>query len=667
MNKIEEEAIACYSKNLDFLKKYHNETFHKIDILQNRIENSIIKEKYMLEYTSKGYFDVKEIKSNAFLYADNSIEISKQLETQVNFKKTNYSFQGFSLVKNYESADLNDTAQSHEGIYPIMSYYLNHYPYETTMKEIEKFIFFGVGLGLHIEQINQKIDAEHYIIIEDDLELFRLSLFVTPYYKFFSKKNVIFSINTNKEDFNRDFRNFLETSFYLNRLLKYSYFPAHSENKLQLIKNILASQNFLTFGYKTVLKKILKPLDFINQEYNVLNLSSRLNLQSLQDKPLLIIGAGPSLQTNIKWLQEHQNEFIIFAVATSLKTLYTYNIKPDIISHIDGFEAGYKNFEGFDIQTFVKDSIVLLGSFVEERVRNIFNKDKIFMLEEDTFYFSNFTSVAAPCIGSTSVANALLFGCTKIYLLGLDLALSKDGYTHTQEHASNNGKYNVQDTPNNQMNNTISLRGDVFTIRGNFANNVKTTPLFYSSINSINNSLQQLSTENQTVYNLSDGAYIKNSLPLQPQEVQGLQKLDKKNILNAFEKELKVYSKNKLDANDIMSLKKRLTYAKEAKKIIDAYRKNVFYSPINKYLYNLYGLVIDLFPQETRENRNLTHIFDSFFQYTIPIIYDMTNTKETQNTIHKDIMVVDKLLIKELQNITNIYIENLEKFLKEKS
>ena len=43
-----------------------------------------------------------------------------------------------------------------------------------TMKLIEKYIFIGVGLGIHIELTHKKIKSEEYFIIEDDLELAEL-------------------------------------------------------------------------------------------------------------------------------------------------------------------------------------------------------------------------------------------------------------------------------------------------------------------------------------------------------------------------------------------------------------------------------------------------------------------------------------------------------------
>ncbi|MBA1437670.1 MAG: motility associated factor glycosyltransferase family protein [Epsilonproteobacteria bacterium] len=661
MQSIETQAIENFHNNMDYLKKHHNELFHKVDIFQNGLESGYTFEKYTLEYKNEGYFDVQNLQTKEFLYSDNSEKISQSLCDQINFKKDHFSFQGFRLVYGFEDRELDDMASSHKDIYPIMSYYLERYPYETTMKKIEKFMFIGTGLGTHIEKVLQKTKSEIIFIVEDDLELFRLSLFTTPYYKLFSDKMVIFSIASNETDFSRDFRQFLENSFYLNRLLKYSYFPAHSKNKIQLMKSILASQNFLTFGYNTVLDKFLRPLQALNS-YHFLNLAKHLQLKSITEKPVVVVGAGPSLDKNIQWLAQHQEDLIIFAVATSLRTLHKHNIKPDIVSHIDGFKYGYKNFETFPIKEFVKDSIAILGSFVEKRVIELFNKEQTFIFEEDTFYFNNFGSVEAPCIGSTSVANAILLGFKEIYLLGIDLALGKDGATHAGAHITS-GKYDLEHLDSN-LTNEISLRDDLFTVQGNFTEAVKTTPLFNNSIVAINNIVTHLKTEQQTIYNLNEGAHFRNTIAIHAKDITIHSMHNKKDVFNNFYNEILQLSQTKLSEEDLESMRQRLSYAKKTNKIIKKYQKRVTYTDINKYLYNLYGLIIELYPAQTRENRNITKVFDMFFQYVVPIIYDMCNTKEKDlKQLHEDIKRVDTLVVEALNNIINTYTKKIGTFL----
>ena len=153
-----------------------------------------------------------------------------------------------------------------------MSYYINNTDKSDEMQKIEKFIFIGVGLGVHLLEIDAKISANEYLIIEDDLELFHLSLFCTPYYEFNKNATLTFSISENENDFMDNINIFLENSFYLNRYLKYSYFSAHSDIKIKLIQNALTSQDFISFPYKTLLTKYLKPFEYINNSHNILKL-----------------------------------------------------------------------------------------------------------------------------------------------------------------------------------------------------------------------------------------------------------------------------------------------------------------------------------------------------------------------------------------------------------
>jgi len=242
MQEIENIAIDTYQKNIQFLSQKHPQTLDKIEALELQIEDANYQENYALEYLSS-YFDVKELSSQNYLYVDDSLKVSQQLTDSVDYKKDSHIFDGFPLYYGYEKHMdvLEDKSKGLEGIYPIMSYYLDHIKTSDKMKMIEKFIFIGTGLGLHIAQIDEKIKAEEYLIIEDDLELFRLSLFTTPYYKI-GDRIIEFCIAQDDNDFTNAMNNFLNLSVFRNKFLKYSYFPAHSKHKIKLIQNSIASQ-----------------------------------------------------------------------------------------------------------------------------------------------------------------------------------------------------------------------------------------------------------------------------------------------------------------------------------------------------------------------------------------------------------------------------------------
>jgi len=93
MQNIEQIAQERFSKNLEYLNKHHNIVYNQI--LSLSINN------YDLEYLD-GYFDVKELRSGNYLYAQDSTKVSKELASLVNFKKDSYLFEGFPLYYGFE-------------------------------------------------------------------------------------------------------------------------------------------------------------------------------------------------------------------------------------------------------------------------------------------------------------------------------------------------------------------------------------------------------------------------------------------------------------------------------------------------------------------------------------------------------------------------------------
>ncbi len=656
MQNFEQTAQQTFLSNLDFFQSNHPEVYQKIEEYEANLTAQTAQEHYALDYID-GYFDVQQLSSKNYLYGENSHHISKELAKRVNYKKNSYIFDGFMMFHNYEEhkESFDDKTKGFEDIFPLMTYYLDHITPENEMIEIEKFIFIGTGLGEHIVEIDKKIHAQEYFIIEDDIELFRLSLFVTPYYKL-TTATLIFSIADSKEHFTKKFKQFLENSFFRNKYLKYSYFPAHSDEKIKLIKNALASQVFATFPYKTLLYKYLQPLKYIKEGYKFLNLGKHFPLSEITQKPLLIIAAGPSLDTNLEWLKEHHQNFTILALSATLKLLYKHHIVPDIVTHIDGFSISKQHFEGFAQQEFLKNSIALFGSFVPKEILHYFNKENIYITEDiATFYHKDFSAPSGPCVGSTSLMWALNLGFESIYLLGLDFALGDDGSSHSKTHQLTQQTYDVS----NDLTQEISFRGDFFDVQGNFKKSVKTLPLFYSSIHAMFESLPLLKDASQQIYNLNDGAYIATTTPLHTTEVKLTQiknaALTHKQLTELFTP----YTQTKLDKSDIDSLRERYNFAQESYEYLTSKSDASPAQEPNRYLHELISTALFLLREPTRENANLVTVFEYYLSYTMPIIFDFFNTKELDNYA-QHIQVTHKIFYEGLISISKIYKETRE-------
>jgi len=661
MQNIEELASQTYLKNIEFLQKEHYDVWYKLHLLEIAINDGRYKERYALDYID-GYFDVMELDSKNYLYASDSNGVDTQLAKQVTYDKDSYLFDGFPLYYQYEKAQLGDKAKGLEDIYPLMTYYLDNVSKQSEMKEIEKFIFIGVGLGGHILEIDKKIKGEEYFIIEDDLELFKLSLFKTPYYEL-SNATLFFSVGDGKKEFTNKFKDFLQNSFFRNKYLKYSLFPAHSQEKIKLIKNALSSQPFALFPYKTTLSKYIRTLRYLKSEYRFLNLANKFEQSQISTKPLLIISAGPSLDTNMVWLKQNYKKFVILALSATLKTLCKHDIVPDIVTHLDGFEASLKHFENFDAKGFLQNSIAVVGGFTPPEALGYFAPKNVYILEDHaTFYNDGFNAYTGPCVGSSSIMWATTMGFENIYLLGIDFAISKSGLSHSKEHQLTKTKYDTKDIQN--LTSQISFRENFFEIKGNFKDKVYTTPLFYDSVLALQNTLKKLKKDTQKIYNLNDGAYLEGTIPTHCKDIdissfEDVSKIDKtKYIKECF----LPYSKQQLDEADMICIEKRLEFAKEIGKMIENYNSQPLSTHPDRYLYNLISVALNLLVDTSRERANLVAVYDYYLSYTMALIFDFFNTKGLKNS-KKHIKHIDKIFVKGLLSINNIYKEELENFL----
>ncbi len=663
MDELQQEVVERYTQNIKFLEKHHPDVFKKISLLEEAINTGQYQEKYALEYKNTS-FDVMELASGSFLYNGNSIDISEEFSSRINFKKNSQIFDGFAMFHGYEKHqdEFDDKLRGLEGIYPLMSYYLDNIQTDSEMQHIEKFIFIGLGLGLHLFPIDQKITAEEYFLIEDDLELFRLSLFTTPYYQLGTK--LTFSINENRIDFIDKFKQFLSYSFFRNKYLKYFYFNAHSDEKIKLIKNVLSSQVFSSFPYKTLLEKLTRHLPFMKEGYKFINFSNQFQDSSLSEKPCLIIGAGPSFANQIQWLKENHQYFTIIAVSSVLNKLSQQGIYPDIVTHLDGFNVSIEHLKGFDAKTFLQNSILIAGSFTPKEVIETFAKENVYLMEEQTYYHEGYDAFTGPCVGSTSVFQAILLNIKNIYTLGLDLAISAEGKSHADSHTLTNTVYDTSTL--DQISNSISFRGDFFKVKGNFEKEVYTNPLFASSLHSLSNIVESIKNDTQKIYNLSEGAYIVGTIPTKPSQINtdNFNTLDKKQLHEEIINTFQAYSVSTLSQEDIYSLEQRVKFAQEVKNIIQKY--SILNDRITKeeYLHGLISLILELLQEPTRENQNLLLVYDHFLSYATPIIFDFFNTQQL-NDIPIHIKKIHELLFGELLEIEKIYEERISDFLKE--
>ncbi|MDQ7045233.1 MAG: DUF115 domain-containing protein [Sulfurimonas sp.] len=653
MKDINATITQNFEDNIKYFEKEHPQLFGKLSALDNAIEKKFYQEKYELVYENDG-FDVLEKESGVYLYAKESLAHSIITTESVNFKKDVNTFEGFirhpeSSIKLQEMEHIEPSQEHLKSILPITAFIQENEKEDKLLQSIDKFIFFGSGLGMHIEKIHEKIAAKIYFIIEDDLELFKLSLLTINYKNIAKEATLLFSVFEGKEEFMNSCAVFLDLHYEYNHYLKFFHLLSHKEKKLDDFGFYLASQPHIRFLFNNLTLQYTQPFNYIFDDYKFLNKSLNLNNSPFKKFPFLLLASGPSLEENITWLKNNEKNFLTIAVSSSLAYLESQNIIPNIIIHIDPFEWGIVSFEKLDSIDFIKSSLCFFSSTTPSNIMSLIDKKNLYLFETGTNYKEDSFKPSSPCVGSLAYQLLLIMNVQNIYLLGLDLAVDeKSGKTHAGTHQS------LKELKKNKnlSTNSFSYKESLLDIAGNKSKIVQTTPGFYSSVYVIEQFTTQLKKSSQLVYNLSSGAKFTDTITFNTQDMHLKEKQIQNSKLEKFKKYLLSNSIAKLSSNELSQLKLKHQHALSLQNTLIKINIKSFPS-IETYIDFIYTKII---PKQDVLTYQLSQILDTYLHYILSYIYDFFNLQESYET--KNLHTLIKLLNQELSLISEVYLDS---------
>jgi len=659
MRDINALVVKNFNDNIAYIQTNHRKLFSDLSALDSAIEKGHYQEKYELKHED-GYFDVYEKNTDSYLYTKDSSKHASLAAQSINYRLDENLFKSFhehKISDNDLKKYMHMPPFEHEmsGHAPVIHYCQKHSLKDKTLKTLDKFVFFGVGLGVHIRSIHEKISAKVYFIIEDDLELFRLSLFTTNYASLAKESKLFFSVFEQNEEFQQTSTQFLECKHYYNHYIKYFHILSHDEKKIDLFQVAIASQSHLLFYYNTLLTQFLTPLQYMFDEYFFLDKTITFNNKELKKQPFLILGAGPSLEKNKKWLQKNQNNFIIVAVSATLQFLEKENIAPDIIVQLDAFDTSIKFFDNIKSTDFIKESIFLFSDRISSKIVSRLDKKRVFFFENGTTYKDSSLKPSAPCVGSISYQILLFLKVNYIYLLGIDLSIdSKTGLTHSGSHIYAD---NISIEEHTQKSDLFTYDRTLLSIEGNLSDKVLTTAQLHISIDTINQSTKLLKKEFQKIFNLSDGALFSDITPKNTQELNIRDNSSKKESTEFIYKLCLENSSKEISPNELSNLEKKLSHAKKLQTIINRY-KQVSNISSEIYLEYLTALSLELVPQSERTLYELSRVIETYLQYVLAYIFDFFNNQNLDDE-DADIYNLHNILIAHLLEIITYYINSL--------
>ena len=661
MEDIQTKAINTFQENLLFLQQTDIRLFRKIESLNIAIERNYYKENYVLEYKEDGYFDVYDTNNNLWLYGQNSLKYAQDVANSIDYKKVDNLFETFYNL-NFKNIDKNayktkDIIKfSYAPVASLIEYANKYAPKtKTTMKKIYKFIFFGSGLGTHIKSVADKINSNVYFIVEEDLELFRLSLFVTNY-KELAKNGtkVFFSVFDEPSEFKNMAQVFLNEQFIYNQYLKFFSMLNFPEQKIKNFQNIIATQTHLTFNYGALMSSLLRPLEYLRDGYKILNLSASYEDTPLSNKPLLILGAGPSVDANMDWIRKNHQNFIVVIVSALMSKFEAEEIKPDIITHIHGFADAMPHIEKVKNISFFDESISLFGGMSYPDFTKKFKKENVYIFEGSSRYKDNFSGITSSNIGSLAFGLMLHVDVGEVYLLGLDFATNQDtGQTHTSSHAHTR---DVKLEINEELGGKIEIKNEVMQIDGNFKEKVYTTVLF-DAMRRECNAVAKTYKQHTKCYNLSDGAKIDIAEALKFDDIKNLKSIDKRLLYKELRDVFDARAEDFLTENEKKEIEQKIAYYEDVIKRLQKHQQTP-HVDLNHYHYNLLGTFQDILDEneETKNSLDMNYIIKLYLEFISGYIFDLINTKE----------IDEKQLLKELDSLIIPQMIRVVEFFKDK-
>lgn len=286
-------------------------------------------------------------------------------------------------------------------------------------------IVFGLGLGYLFQQyaLNSKGTV---ILVEPSIEVLRTTLELVDFSKELSNENVfvVDNLETFSTFFSKHYKKGVDLSCGFLKSYKILYPQLLSQIPEQM-KTLVGDSNIVTNYYSIKLPNVIQ--SFCRSIKYTIKETPFIELKNIyQNKPAVIVSAGPTLDNNIEKLKENQNKVVIISVGAALKTLIKNGITPDFTVFLEQFYAK-KIIEDID---FSKLNIILEPSANEQYhklpAKNVYSYPS--SNSPTSKVWSQYSKAdISPYDSSGTVSYiamncAKLLGCKQIILIGQDLA-----------------------------------------------------------------------------------------------------------------------------------------------------------------------------------------------------------------------------------------------------
>ncbi len=444
-------------------------------------------------------------------------------------------------------------------------------PKRNARREFQNMLLSGLGLGYQVPMFIEKCTVNNLFIYESNIDVFHASLHCvdwTSIIDYFSTKNrsITFCIGVSPEKslahieqaVNRRglfhwLFNFI--SQHTTREEETAFIDHFKEN----ISNYIGSLGFFDdeqIGLAHGLENLKYDPTFLK------NTKAPSN-----NRPVLIIGNGPSLDLHTEYLKENQDNAIIMSCGTSLASLYKIGVKPHF--HVEMERTmSVQDFINYGTDEEYRKGITLLCLHtVSPNTISLFDKSCIAIKPNDTAEFLLKDLLAPnklislgfcnPTVANCALAFSVNLGFRNIHLIGTDFGVGEKG----EHHSKNSTHYVLEERSTDKENFKYNYKDNRnIVVEGNFGGNVKSHNTLNMARFSMQRYLEILRTRSLSVQVLNSnmGARIEGATPCKVESLPKLEHFDTNELVTQISDTLfQEFSTTELDLPNTQSL---LTY-----------------------------------------------------------------------------------------------------------
>ena len=350
-----------------------------------------------------------------------------------------------------------------------------------SLKQAEDYMVFGMELGYHVLALLNRYQSARVHVFESNIYLLHMAFTYIDWTTYIANGRMRVVYNDDLKQLVSELSGRFAEMKNAELLVHY---PA-----IKMIEDAQTRQLLEDFFVTT--SSMREQGGLLDSNFEVI---SKLNLPEcgelkdiFKDKAVVIVGAGPSVDSQLDRLRKYRDKITVFATGHITRRLVNEGIIPDAVIITDPQPLMYKQIDGVNL----KGIPMILLSTASSSVIDYYN-GSIYVAYQSGYELAEILFETGGSVTTTALDIALRFGASKIIFVGVDLA-----YTGGYSHASGEGR---------RIENTDGLR----QVRSNTGGIVYTSKNLDIYRKWIERRLEGV--RDTEVYNTGDGAEIKGTV-----------------------------------------------------------------------------------------------------------------------------------------------------------